>query len=90
MLIIISLLLLIILLFVINFKDKTIVNKNQLVNKYKKSNKTVKELEDICKLMTNKKYIKLRNIVKSCEYTSVTIPFKIRFEINFIINTISS
>lgn len=88
MLIIISLLLLIILLFVINFKDKTIVNKNQLVNKYKKSNKTVKELEDICKLMTNKKYIKLRNIVKSCEYTSVTIPFKIRFEINFIINTI--
>ena len=88
MLKIISLLLLIILLFVINFKDKTIVNKNKLIKQYEKSPKTTKQLEDICKLMTNKKYIKLKNIKKSCKYISVTIPFKIRFEINFIINNV--
>tara|TARA_B100001248_G_C27392792_1_gene463483 strand:- start:1016 stop:2068 length:1053 start_codon:yes stop_codon:yes gene_type:complete len=88
MLKIISLVLLIILLFVINFKDKTIVNKKNLMKTYDKYPKTTKQLEEICKIMTNKKYIKLKNIKKSCKYISVTIPFKIRLEINFIINAI--
>jgi hypothetical protein len=94
MLKIFSLLLLIILLLVINFKDTSIINDNKLINnnlntnKHNKHNKHTKQLEEICKKMTNDTYIKLKTIKKSCKYIRATIPFKIRFEINFIVNTI--
>jgi hypothetical protein len=91
MLKIFSLLLLIILLFVINFKDTSIIKNNKLINNNLNTNNPpqyAKQLEQICKIMTNETYIKLKNIKKSCKYIRVTIPFKIRFEINFIVNTI--
>jgi|TARA_R110002074_G_scaffold169679_2_gene331452 hypothetical protein len=84
----IILIILIIVLCVINFKDTSVQKEPSQTTPLFNDNKGDKNLEDICKLMTNKNYIKLSNIKTSCEYTSITIPFKIRFEINFIINTI--
>ena len=59
MLKIISLILLIILLFVINFKDKTIVNKDKLIKHYEKSPKTTKQLEEICKRVEYPKFVNM-------------------------------
>lgn len=59
-------------------------------NKVSKSviDNSKKDIHNICNLMTNKKYIKLTNLKNSCKYTSITIPFKNRLEIHFIINKI--
>lgn len=91
MLKIFSLLLLIILIFVINFKNETNINRlsidSKTINKVITNRNTNNDLDKICSTINNKKYVKL-NYIKSYNYTNCTLPLKIKLETNHIINLI--
>ena len=91
MLKIFSLLLLIILIFVINFKNESNIDSETINNKiiYNKiiTNENTNNLDKICSTINNKKYVKLNN-TKSYNYTNCTLPLKIKLETNHVINLI--